>query len=231
MRPRPGDTCEVVFERLRKFPYLDAGFITAQIVRDLKQVEPLRSAPDWSTFVRSGPGSQRGINRVLGATTETEINSERPEPEWRALFWEIVNLAIPRVAEHGIELDAQSWQNCFCELDKFLRFRSGDLRGARLFRADGEPRARRARAPKPALSPAPVEPVIPTPPTKSPSLAAPAPNPFANLDAMRLSQDFVTGARVKKLLTTVPVRRPGTQDFFRVHPDAAYQIRPPPSSS
>jgi hypothetical protein len=53
---------------------------------------------------------------------------------------------------------------------------------------------------------------------------APAPNPFADLAAMRLSQDFAAGAHVKKLLTTVPVRRPGTQDFFRVHPDPAYQL-------
>jgi hypothetical protein len=44
------------------------------------------------------------------------------------------------------------------------------------------------------------------------------PNPFdpANL---RLSQSFVETAGVKKLLTTVPVRKPSAQDFVRVHPD------------
>jgi hypothetical protein len=76
IRPKPGDTCEAVFERLRAFPYLGSGFITAQIVRDLKQVEPLRSASDWMTFVRSGPGSQRGVNRVCGAPIPRSRNAQ-----------------------------------------------------------------------------------------------------------------------------------------------------------
>ena len=48
------------------------------------------------------------------------------------------------------------------------------------------------------------------------------PDPFdpANL---RLSQAFVETAGVKKLLTTVPVRKPSPQDFVRVHPDPAYR--------
>jgi hypothetical protein len=63
------------------------------------------------------------------------------------------------------------------------------------------------------------------PETESPT--APSilpPNPFTNLDAMRLSQDFVTETRVKTLLTTVPVRKPRQQEFFRVNPDPAYQL-------
>jgi hypothetical protein len=41
-------------------------------------------------------------------------------------------------------------------------------------------------------------------------------DPF-DLDSLRLSQNFVETADVKKLLTTVPVRRPNPQDFVRVH--------------
>jgi hypothetical protein len=51
-------------------------------------------------------------------------------------------------------------------------------------------------------------------------------DPFADLGALRLSQDFDTDTRVKKLLTTVPVRKPGPQHFFRVHPDPAWQLAP-----
>jgi hypothetical protein len=135
VRPRPGDTVAAVFERLRRFKYLDAGFITAQIVRDLKQVPPLRHASDWMSFVRSGPGSQRCANRLLGMTKRADIEWRRPEADWRELFNAIVDMAAPRVAEDGIVLDRQSWQNCFCETDKYLRFQSGDLRGARLYGA------------------------------------------------------------------------------------------------
>jgi hypothetical protein len=101
IRPKQGDTCAAVFERLRRFKYLDKGFITAQIVRDLKQVEPLNSASDWMRFVWPGPGSQRGVNRLRGATTEADIKRERPEPEWRELFRQIVDIAAPRVTEDG----------------------------------------------------------------------------------------------------------------------------------
>lgn len=41
---------------------------------------------------------------------------------------------------------------------------------------------------------------------------------------LRLSQDFTSQIGVKKLLTTVPVRRPDPQWFFRTHPDDAYTL-------
>jgi len=51
---------------------------------------------------------------------------------------------------------------------------------------------------------------------------ASTPDPF-NPTNLRLSQLFVETAGVKKLLTTVPVRKPSRQDFVRVHPDPAYR--------
>jgi hypothetical protein len=49
-----------------------------------------------------------------------------------------------------------------------------------------------------------------------------APDPF-DLSALRLSQNFLETAGVKKQLLTVPVRKPNPQDFVRVHPDPAYR--------
>jgi hypothetical protein len=48
------------------------------------------------------------------------------------------------------------------------------------------------------------------------------PDPF-DLKVLRLDQSFVEAAGVKKLLTTVPVRRPSPQDFVRVHADPNYR--------
>ena len=45
-----------------------------------------------------------------------------------------------------------------------------------------------------------------------------APDPF-DLSNLRLSQSYTETAGVKKLLTTVPVRKPNPQDWVRVHPD------------
>jgi hypothetical protein len=43
-----------------------------------------------------------------------------------------------------------------------------------------------------------------------------SPDPF-DPAALRLDQSFTEGPAVKKLLTTIPVRKPGAQDFVRVH--------------
>lgn len=45
-----------------------------------------------------------------------------------------------------------------------------------------------------------------------------------NLEKLRLSQDFEADVGVRKLLTTVPVRKPGGQEFVRVHPDEDYRL-------
>ena len=47
-------------------------------------------------------------------------------------------------------------------------------------------------------------------------------DPFSP-ENLRLSQSFTETVGVKKLLTTVPVRKPGPQDFVRVHPSPAYR--------
>jgi len=53
-----------------------------------------------------------------------------------------------------------------------------------------------------------------------------APNPFGDLSAFRLDQSYADTVGVKKLLTTVPVRKPGRQDFVRVHPDPMFRLTP-----
>jgi hypothetical protein len=49
-----------------------------------------------------------------------------------------------------------------------------------------------------------------------------APDPF-DLASLRLNPSFLETAGVKKLLTTVPARRPSPQDFVRVHPSPEYR--------
>src|SRR5437879_3032499 len=49
-------------------------------------------------------------------------------------------------------------------------------------------------------------------------------DPFADLEALRLDQNYADAVGVKKLLRTVPVRKPASQDFVRTHPD--YRLSP-----
>jgi hypothetical protein len=105
------------------------GFIAAQVLADLKYVEPLLNAPDWWTWAASGPGSRRGLNRVLGRPT----NAKWAEPEWlqslQALHREINPLV---EAARMPKMHAQDLQNCLCEADKWWRVRLGE----------GKPKAR-----------------------------------------------------------------------------------------
>src|SRR5215469_13562835 len=54
-------------------------------------------------------------------------------------------------------------------------------------------------------------------------ISLPIPNPF-DPEALRLSQDFASTAAVKNVLNVVPVRKPGKQDFVRVHPSVDYRL-------
>jgi hypothetical protein len=53
-------------------------------------------------------------------------------------------------------------------------------------------------------------------------LNIPSADPF-DPENLRLDQSFTEATGVKKLLTTVPVRKPKPQDFIRVHSDEAYR--------
>jgi len=51
-----------------------------------------------------------------------------------------------------------------------------------------------------------------------------APQPLFTLEDIRLSQDFVSLGPTKKVLSSVPARKPGRHTFFRVHPHPAYRL-------
>jgi hypothetical protein len=53
--------------------------------------------------------------------------------------------------------------------------------------------------------------------------AGPEADPY-NLESLRLSQDFASAVGVKRLITTVPVRKPAKEWFVRTHPDPAYRL-------
>ena len=51
--------------------------------------------------------------------------------------------------------------------------------------------------------------------------ATPESDPF-DLSRLRLSQDFASAVGVKRLITTVPIRKPSKEWFVRTRPDSAY---------
>jgi hypothetical protein len=61
-------------------------------------------------------------------------------------------------------------------------------------------------------------------PTMKPKLvdAAASDDPY-DLEQLRIDPSTMEGGSVKKLLTTVPVRKPNKQEFIRVHPGPQYR--------
>lgn len=54
--------------------------------------------------------------------------------------------------------------------------------------------------------------------------ATPLPDDSFDPKRLRLSQDFAAELGVKKILLTVPVKKPDKQTFYRIHPDPAYYV-------
>jgi hypothetical protein len=135
LRPKDDDTLHTFYGRLKAMPGFDS-FMAGQIVADMKYVAPLKHSPDWFTFAVPGPGSRRGLNRVLGRAVEA---SWRDEDTWRAAFRQLRDQMMPELERIGLgDLHAQDLQNCLCEFDKMERGRRGDGKLKRRFVPRGE---------------------------------------------------------------------------------------------
>lgn len=110
------------YGQLIKFDGL-GSFIAAQIIADLKYMPPFCECDDWMTFAASGPGSRRGLNRVLGHDPSAAIT----EANWRAALTSLQVGVNAQLRKAGMEnLHAQDLQNCLCEFDKYERARLGE---------------------------------------------------------------------------------------------------------
>jgi hypothetical protein len=124
VRPKEGDTLDAFAKRLLKFNGL-AGFMTGQVIADTKYHGILAGASDWWSFALSGPGSRRGLNRIIGRDKDAPWK----EHEWHRTALQVQQLVNSRITPLGLQpMHLQDIQNSFCEVDKYLRAKSGDGR-------------------------------------------------------------------------------------------------------
>ena len=122
LRPRREDTLTAFHMRLARTPYV-GNFHAAQVIADAKYGGALRDANDWWQFAASGPGSKRGLNRVLGRP----VNASWIEREWLSELRRLRKIVGPAVKDFSHRrMDAQNLQNCLCEFDKYERVRLGE---------------------------------------------------------------------------------------------------------
>lgn len=132
LRPRKGDSLESFAQRVVAVKN-QGRFMVGQMIADAKYADKyLRAARDWDTWAISGPGSRRGLNRVLGR----EVDAAWTEAAWREAFapvFEKTTNVLPE--EPWIDgLHAQDVQNCLCEFDKYERVRLGQGRPRATYR-------------------------------------------------------------------------------------------------
>lgn len=102
-----------------------AGFLSGQVVADVKYTPTWRKAPDWWTFAISGPGSRRGLARVA----DMPVDHRWREDDWKNTLNLLAGRLEPLVERIGMpRLHNQDLQNCLCEFDKYERTRLGQGR-------------------------------------------------------------------------------------------------------
>jgi hypothetical protein len=129
LRPRLGDTLNSYHTVLGQL-YGLASFLAAQVIADLRHHEPLCRATDLHTFAASGPGSRRGLNRVLGR----DKNTPWKEEDWRLTLARLHSAIEPLVKDAGMPvIYAQDLQSVLCEADKYWRCKDDGGRPKQLY--------------------------------------------------------------------------------------------------
>jgi len=106
------------------------SFLAGQVVCDTKYTRVLEFAPDWWTFAVEGPGSKRGLNRVM----DRPILKGWKKGEWLETLTKLKATIDPLILEAKMPpLHAQDLQNCLCEFDKYERVRLGEGRPRNLY--------------------------------------------------------------------------------------------------
>lgn len=120
IKPRMSESLQSYANRLMQVRGLGAGFLAAQVVADVKYTPLLNTtvAVDWHSWCLPGPGSKRGLNRLLNQ----DLEANWATPTFQKYVWELTKEVNSKLA---LQLHAQDVQNCLCEFDKYVRAKKG----------------------------------------------------------------------------------------------------------
>lgn len=114
---------ESTFLNLQGYPGL-GSFMAGQIVADLRWTNAMHYPLDTLTWAPIGPGSRRGMRRLLGKPAQGNMTQKEFEPLLRELVTEFVQKQTDIWNDRGLE--AMDVQNCLCEFDKYSRVLNGE---------------------------------------------------------------------------------------------------------
>ena len=98
-------------------------FISGQVIADMRQATEghWSDAKEWAPM---GPGSKRGMNRLLGL----DKNSPMKQDVFLKHLRDVIALVEENLPEIALRLEAIDVQNCLCEFDKYSRTLFGEGR-------------------------------------------------------------------------------------------------------
>lgn len=122
-------TLEEMYNWLRKDCTGLGPFMAAQLVADLKYLPFMQGVSDWWTWAAPGPGSQKGLNAVLGQPMAQSWN----EAKWREEIQKLNEWENEELKDVGV-FHCQDTQNHCCEFSKFEKVRLGLGRPRQVYR-------------------------------------------------------------------------------------------------
>jgi hypothetical protein len=137
---RTAPTLQVLFAELVQCYGFGGGFMSGQVIADIKYTTIGKKKTDWWTFVVSGPGSRRGMHWLCGTESFVGRNGDYVNSAYRGEEW-LANLAILRNLvgkKIGWKLEASDVQNCLCEFSKYCKVKYLGRRAKQNFKPSTE---------------------------------------------------------------------------------------------
>lgn len=127
------DTLERAHEAFMPF-HGWGGFLSYEVVSDLRWTRYLQRAPDIVTWAHAGPGARRGLNRLFSRPVKKAMSDEQALEEMRFAYKE-VKARWPKPDRDGNwpALEMREIEHQLCEWDKYERARLGEGRPKQMF--------------------------------------------------------------------------------------------------
>ena len=101
-----------------------SGFMSYEVVTDLRWTIHLQNADDIYSWANAGPGAKRGLNRIHGRPLNQNIKTHQLTEEMK----ELLDSSTDYLAYWVASLEMRDIEHCLCEYDKYERVRLGEGR-------------------------------------------------------------------------------------------------------
>lgn len=150
-----GMSLQQAFNYFGEFPgFGGTGFMSYEVVSDLRHTRYLKDAPDTMTWANAGPGAQRGLNRLFGRALNRTVPQAVALKEMAELL-EMANSVMSPLGPHlPRPLEMRDIEHSLCEMDKYIRVRDNQGFPRERYHA---PKVPRASGTSTTAAPAPVQ--------------------------------------------------------------------------